>query len=75
MNTTEIKTELQRLIEEETDIKVLKALKTILEKTNFDPVLRKKLTNRALKAEEDISNDRVFTKEQMVDQIDSFLDK
>lgn len=67
MNTTEIKTELQRLIEEETDIKVLKALKTILEKTNFDPVLRKKLTNRALKAEEDISNDRVFTKEQMVD--------
>ncbi len=40
MTTTGIKTELQQMIEQETDITVLQAIHTILQKTSLNPVLK-----------------------------------
>jgi len=65
MSTIELKSELQRLIEEETDVNVLTALLTLLQKTSLNPVLKEKLTIRALKSEEDIKANRVFTIEEV----------
>ena len=55
MRAAEIKTELQQLIEHETDMSVLQAIYTILIKTGLNPKLKEKLTLRALKSEEDIN--------------------
>jgi hypothetical protein len=66
MSAVEIKTELQQLIENETDLSVLQAIRTILLKTGLNPMLKEKLTQRALKSEEDIKSGRVFTKEEVV---------
>ena len=43
MGVAELKRELQKMIEQENDINILKALRTILEKTRLDPVLKEKL--------------------------------
>lgn len=66
MSTAEIKTELQRLIEQERDMSVLQAIHTILIKTGLNPKLREKLATRALKSEEDIRDNRVFSKEEVI---------
>jgi hypothetical protein len=66
MSAVEIKTELQQLIENETDLSVLQAIRTILLKTGLNPILKEKLTQRALKSEENIKSGRVFTKEEVV---------
>lgn len=66
MSAIEIKTELQQMIEHETDISVLQAIYTILLKTSLNPVLKEKLTLRALKSEEDIKSGRVFSKEEVI---------
>jgi predicted transcriptional regulator len=69
MSTVEIKTELQQMIEHETDMSMLQAIRTILIKTGLNPILKEKLTIRALKSEEDIKAGRVFTKEEVVQRI------
>ena len=66
MSAVEIKTEVQQLIENETDLSVLQAIRTILLKTGLNPILKEKLTQRALKSEENIKSGRVFTKEEVV---------
>jgi len=66
MSAVEIKTELQQMIENETDLSVLQAIRTILLKTGLNPILKEKLTLRALKSEEDIKSGRVFSKEEVV---------
>jgi hypothetical protein len=66
MGANEIKTELWQLIEHETDISVLQAIHTILLKTGLNPKLKEKLTLRALKSEEDIKANRVFSKEDVI---------
>jgi sialic acid synthase SpsE len=66
MGTLELKTELQRMIEQETDVNVLKAILTILQKTSLDPVLKEKLTSRALASEDDIKAGRLFSKEEIL---------
>lgn len=66
MGTVEIKTELQQMIEHETDMSVLQAIYTILLKTSLSPELKEKLTLRALKSEEDIKAGRVFSKEEVI---------
>jgi hypothetical protein len=66
MKAAEIKTELQQLIEHETDMSVLQAIYTILLKTSLNPKLKEKLTLRALKSEEDIKANRVFSKEEAI---------
>ncbi len=66
MSAIEIKTELQQMIERETDLGVLQAILTILQKTGLDPVLKEKLSSRASKSEEDIKAGRVFSREEVV---------
>jgi hypothetical protein len=66
MGASEIKTELQQLIEQETDMSILQAIYTILLKTGLNPKLKEKLTIRAFKSEEDIKANRVFSKEEVI---------
>jgi len=66
MSTVELKNVLQRMIEQETDMNILQAILTILEKTSLNPVLKEKLTNRALKSEQDIQAGHFFTKEEVI---------
>ena len=66
MGVAELKRELQKMIEQENDINILKALRTILEKTRLDPVLKEKLTSRALKSEEDIKAGHLLSKEELI---------
>lgn len=69
MTAPELKTELQRMIEQETDINVLKAIRTILQKTSLNPILKEKLTSRALTSEDDIKAGRLFSKEEVIKRI------
>ncbi|MCA4900297.1 MAG: hypothetical protein IM631_15865 [Cytophagales bacterium] len=62
----EIRTELQQMIEHETDLSVLQAIRTILLKTGLNPVLKEKLTARALRSEDDIKAGRVYSKEEVI---------
>ncbi len=73
MGVLKLKTELQKMIEQENDINILKALRTILEKTTLDPVLKEKLTSRALKSEEDIKAGRLLNKVQMIKRTNDHL--
>jgi hypothetical protein len=66
MRAAEIKTELRQLIEHETDMSVLQAIHTILLKTGLNPKLKEKLTLRALKSEEDVKANRVFSKDEVI---------
>lgn len=66
MSTGELRTELQKMIEQEADVTVLKAIRTILQKTSLNPALKEKLTSRALKSEADIKAGRVFSKSDVI---------
>ena len=66
MTTSGIKTELQKMIEHETDMTVLQAIHTILQKTSLNPVLKEKLTARALRSEEEIKEGRVLGKDEVI---------
>jgi hypothetical protein len=66
MSTGELRTELQKMIGQETDVTVLKAIRTILQKTSLNPVLKEKLTSRAHKSETDIKAGRVFSKNDVI---------
>ena len=65
MSTIEIKTELQQMIEREKDMSILEAIRTILQKTSLNPMLKEKLTERALKSEDDITEGRLLNKEEV----------
>ena len=47
---------------------------SLLLKSSLDPILKEKLTSRALKAEEDIKAGRVYTREELEKKLDSRLD-
>ncbi|MGF1635773.1 MAG: hypothetical protein ACFCUU_01780 [Cyclobacteriaceae bacterium] len=65
MKAEDIKTELRELIEKETDSSILEAIKTLLKKSSLNPVLKQKLTSRALKANEDIAAGRVMDRKEL----------
>lgn len=65
MSTTELKTELQQMIEREKDMSILEAIRTILQKTSLNPILKEKLTSRALNAEADIAEGCLLTREEI----------
>ena len=65
MSTMKIKTELQQMIERENDMRILEAIRTILQKTSLNPILKEKLTERALKSEKDIAEGRLLSKEEI----------
>jgi hypothetical protein len=74
MKGTDIKQELRMLIEKENDLHILEAIKTLLVKSSLDPILKEKLTSRALKAEEDIQAGRVYTRKEFEKKLDKRLD-
>lgn len=63
MEAADIKQELIKLIDQETNIRVLEAIKSLLVNPELEPNLKEKLTSRALNAEEDIKAGRVFSRE------------
>jgi len=71
MTAIEIKSELQKMIENETDLRLLEAIRTLLQKTSLNPVLKEKLTERALKSEEDIEEGRIFSKYEAISRSNS----
>lgn len=73
--SVDIKSELKQLIEKETDTSILQAIRTLLTKTSLDSVLKEKLTKRALRSEDNISSGQVFSKDEMKDRTDSFLNR
>lgn len=73
MGAIEIKQELRTLIEKENDPQVLEAIKTLLVKSSLNPVLKEKLTSRALKAEEDIRAGSVYTREELEKKLEERL--
>lgn len=73
MRTVDIKTELRELIEKETDISILEAIKILLEKSSLNPTLKEKLTFRALKAEEDISEGRLLNRQEVESKLKGML--
>ncbi|MCE9540306.1 MAG: hypothetical protein K8R85_13970 [Bacteroidetes bacterium] len=75
MSATAIKIELKELIEKERDLSILKAIKALLRKTTLDNILRKKLSQRALRSEEDINSGRVLNRKEIIRQTDKLIKK
>ena len=73
MKAIDIKTELRTLIENETDNSILEAIKTLLKKSSLDPVLKEKLTSRALRSEEDIAAGRVMDRAELEQRLNKRL--
>ena len=53
------------MIEQEKDMSILEAIRTILLKTSLNPMLKEKLTERALKSEKDIAEGRLLSREEI----------
>jgi|GEM_PF-848410 len=70
-----IKTELKKMIDEQNDVSVLKAIRTLLQKAGLDSTLKEKLTIRALKSEQDIKAGRLFSRKDVVKRTNHFLSK
>ncbi len=64
----DIKAELQELIAQESDVDILQAIRTLLQKTRLDTTWQEKLTRRAQRAENDIQAGRLYNREQVVAQ-------
>lgn len=73
MKAEDIKTELRELIEKETDSSILEAIKTLLKKSSLNPILKEKLTFRALKAEQDISSEQVMDRKELETKLNGRL--
>jgi len=74
MNATDIKTELRELIDNETDLHVLEAIKTLLIKSSLSPLLKEKLTSRALKSEKDIEKRKLLNREDFEEELNTRFD-
>ena len=74
MRAIDIKEELRILIDQEGDFHILEAIKTLLTKSNLNSTLKTKLTARALKAEQDIKEGKVLSREEMERKLDNRLD-
>ncbi len=73
MGKADIKAELQVLIQNETDDSILEAIRTLLKKSSLDPILKQKLTSRALRAEEDIASGRVMDRQELEKKLNGRL--
>lgn len=60
MDLHTIKADLYALIEKQSNPEILDALKTLLEEIELNPILKEKLSNRAIKAEQDIKSGRIY---------------
>lgn len=75
MKSLNLKIELQKLIEQEHDISLLQAIRTLLQKNRLHPILKQKLTQRALQSEKDIKAGRVYSKEEVMQRMKLSLDE
>ena len=75
METITIKEELKQRIDLEDNPVILNAIKDLLSHPPIDLVLQEKLVSRALKAEEDFKAGRIYTREEVIDRTDKFLNK
>lgn len=74
MSSVEIKKELKRLIERESNQDILKAIHTILNRSVAEEeVLREKLTSRAQRSNEDISKDKLMDRKSVEEQTEDLL--
>ena len=73
MNTLKLKSEIKDILDQVDDMDILEAVRTILEKSRLDPMLRDKLTKRALRSEEDIKNGRLLTRDEVVERTNKSL--
>lgn len=64
MSATSVKAELQHLVEQENDERLVKVIKALLVAPARSALLKAKLSLRALQAEEDIRQGRVATREE-----------
>jgi len=64
MFATSVKEELQQLVAQEHDERLLQVIRSLLIEPAYTALLRAKLTSRALQAEEDIEQGRVFTHQE-----------
>lgn len=69
MSTVDIKAELKDLIDQETNLSLLEAVKVLLAQGEYDVAVEKEMVSRALKSEEDIKEGRVLD----VDEADARL--
>jgi hypothetical protein len=65
MSTLDLRTEISRLLEQERDISILEAIRALLRKTTLDPILKDKLTARALQAESEIKSGQGHSREEL----------
>jgi len=72
---TEIRHELIEFIQRESDTSILKAIRTLLSKKSLDSSMKEKLTQRAMKSENDIKAGRVFTQGEAIKRTDLSLGK
>lgn len=74
MSATDIKAELQKLIEQEKDLHILEAIRTLLKKSSLSPTLKEKLTSRALKSEHDIKEGRLLSRQELEEKLHDRLE-
>lgn len=65
MTTSDLKKELKTLLAQENNPNILEPIKTLLINSSLDPVLKQKLSSRALKSEEDIKANRVYQEKNL----------
>ena len=73
MKAIDIKTELKSLIEQETDLRVLEAVKALFTQKELDPTIEKEMISRALKSEQDIKEGKLYTIEEAESRINKRL--
>jgi len=65
MISLELKEELKHLIDTEEDSTILTAMLTLLKRKSADEILRKKLTKRALRSNQQIARGELLSREEM----------
>ena len=71
MKPIDIKIELKSLIDQETNLSLLETVKALFEQKDFDPLIEKEMISRALDAEQDIKEGKVYT----LDEAEAVLNK
>lgn len=75
MSTSELKSELKNLIENESDPQILTAVKVLLKKSHSEQKLKEKLTSRALKSEKNIKEGKVLDRKEVERRLQTNFDR
>ncbi len=73
MDNFALKEEIKQRIDREDDPAVLDAVKDLLNHPPIDPVLQAKFVSRALRAEEDIKEGRVYSSEEFKSKVNEHI--